>query len=257
MADAPQMVLYEYPLGEVVRRWLRLESLWRRLEEYVALGDTTGIQGAVGVLLDILAVTARVDIRGEILKELDRRRRWIEGYLDQPKVDQSKVGAVHTRLSRCLDELDAAGSNFLQPLRDSEFLANIGLRSTMPGGACSFDLPDYHYWLSRPPEEVVAEMEIWVSRVRTLCHAIIEVLWITRQNAPAEREIARGGMKEVHVKGQSAQLIRIFLPMDSGLLPQISGNNFRCNIHFMRWTGLDSRPVQTGDDVEFQLAICK
>lgn len=257
MVDPRQSVLYEYPLGEITRRWLRLESLWKRLGEYTALGNTMGTHGSLGVLLEILAVTTRNDTRGEILKELDRRSSWIQEFQGQPGVDPSILRTVLDRLTHCRQELDAAGSNFLQPLRDSEFLANISLRSTMPGGACSFDLPDYHHWLSRPQEVVAAEMEIWVSRVRPLCEAINEVLRLTRKNAQSEREVAIGGMYELHTKGQSAQLIRVFLPTDSVLFPQVSGNNFRCNIHFMRWTGLDSRPIHTGEDVEFMLAVCK
>ena len=256
MADDQQMTLYEYPFGELTRRWLRLDYLWQRLGEYNTLGGTIGTHGAVGVLLEILAVTARSDTRGEILKELDRLLLRIRKYQDQPGVDSSILRNVLTRLLRCRDQLDAAGSNFLQPLRDSEFLANIGLRINIPGGACAFDLPDYHHWLSRPREVVAAEMEVWVSRIRPLCEAIKQVLWIIREDTQANMLVAMGGMYEVHTNGQSAHLIRIFLPTDSELFPQVSGNNFRCNIHFLRWTGLESRPVQTEEDVQFRLAIC-
>ena len=55
-------------------------------------------------------------------------------------------------LVRLRADLMNAGSAFLQPLRDSEFLSAIKHRSAIPGGTCEFDLPDYYFWLSQSDE---------------------------------------------------------------------------------------------------------
>jgi len=57
---------------------------------------------------------------------------------------------VLATLVRRREELNAAGANFMQALRDSEFLNAIKHRSAIPGGTCEFDLPDYTHWLNQP-----------------------------------------------------------------------------------------------------------
>ena len=50
--------------------------------------------------------------------------------------------------------------------------------------------------------------------------------------------------------------MRVLLPANAGLYPEISAGQHRFTIRFVRWRGVDARPVQVNQDVRFQLAIC-
>ncbi len=113
-----------------------------------------------------------------------------------------------------------AGSAFLQPLRDSEFLSAIKHRSAIPGGTCEFDLPDYYFWLSQSDEARMRTFNQWLGLLRPLCDAIAELLWLTRQNGRSREEIAKGGTLHITFdRDNPLQLLRISLPGSRRDLP--------------------------------------
>jgi cell division protein ZapD len=154
-------------------------------------------------------------------------------------------------------ELNAIGIAPMQHLRDSEFLNAIKHRSAIPGGTCEFDLPDYAHWLSLSFETRAKALSAWSTNVRPLCDAVVELLWLTRQNTHPRRETAVGGVYQLALdKHMHCQLLRITLPTGSDLFPEISGSHHRCTIRFLKWTDVSARPAQTNDDVPFLLTTC-
>ena len=112
-----------------------------------------------------------------------------------------------------------AGSAFLQPLRDSEFLSAIKHRSAIPGGTCEFDLPDYYFWLAQPDEPRIRTFNQWLGMLRPLCDAVAELLWLTRQNGRTRKEKAQGGTFHITFDRDTPyQLLRISLPVSAGCI---------------------------------------
>ena len=108
-----------------------------------------------------------------------------------------------SNLIRLRSELVSMGANFMQSLRESEFSAAIKHRSAIPGGTCEFDLPDYSFWLSRPAEQRMATFEEWMKVVRPLCDGVLEILWVTRQNARPREEIAPAGQYQINFEREN------------------------------------------------------
>jgi cell division protein ZapD len=54
----------------------------------------------------------------------------------------------------------------------------------------------------------------------------------------------------------SYRLLRVSLPNDSELYPEISGSQHRFTVRFLEWSTIASRAVQTGRDIEFRISIC-
>src|SRR6185312_7469351 len=142
--------IFEQPLNERMRTFLRLDFLNTQAIYHNEKGDPWGSRAAVGSLLDILAIMGRGDVRSDVLKELEHHLSQLNEFQNRPGIDNSRLRAVVANLTRLRTELGAAGSNWLLPLRDSEFLSAIKHRSAIPGGTCEFDLPDYFFWLNRP-----------------------------------------------------------------------------------------------------------
>lgn len=255
--EQPLQVEYEQPLNERMRTFLRLEFLYQQLRFHQRQMDAWSTRAAVNALLEILAITSRGDIRSDVLKELERHMAVIHDYQSKPGADADRVHAIVANLAKLRSDLNAAGVSFMQRLRDSEFLNAIKHRSAIPGGTCEFDLPDYSHWLSLPFEIRAAALADWTSTVQPLCDAVVELLWLTRQNTRPRRETAIGGVFQLNLdRNVPCQLLRITLPGGTELFPEISGSHYRCTIRFLSWTDINMRPVQAINDVPFLLTTC-
>jgi cell division protein ZapD len=255
--ETPSTVDYEQPLNERMRTFLRLEFLYLQLCFHEEQAESWSTRAAVQSLLEILAITARGDVRTDVLKELERHMAVIHEYQARPGADTDRVHTIVANLAKLRTDLNASGITPLQRLRDSEFLNAIKHRSAIPGGTCEFDLPDYAHWLSLPFQLRVSALSDWCANVRPLCDAVVELLWLTRQNTHPRRETATGGVFQLVLDKQlQCQLLRIALPAGSDLYPEISGSHHRCTIRFQRWMDVSARSVQTEQDVPFLLTTC-
>jgi cell division protein ZapD len=240
-----------------MRTFLRLDYLYNQALYHNEKASQWGSRAAVSSLIDILAIATRGDVRAEVLKEIERHLAQLEGFGSKAGVDTGRLRALVNNLTRLRGALSAAGNAYLQPLRDSEFLAAIKHRSAIPGGTCEFDLPDFFFWLNQDAASRTQAFNEWLALLRPLCDAVAEVLWLTRQNGRTRREVAVGGSFAINFDRETQlQLLRICLPHDSGLYPEISGSHHRCSVRFLRWNGLAMRPAQAEEDVPFQLITC-
>src|SRR5580704_630932 len=190
-------IVYEQPLNERMRTFLRLEFLYTQASYHSESPNPWSARAAVSSLLEILAITARGDSRSEVLKELERHVNVLREYQSKTGVDPGRLKSLMSNLVKLRNDLSTVGGNYMGPLRDSEFLSAIKHRSAIPGGTCDFDLPDYSYWLNRPAEVRAAEFDSWLATIRPLCDAIAELLWLTRENARPKTETALGGVFQI------------------------------------------------------------
>jgi cell division protein ZapD len=250
-------VIYEQPLNERMRTFLRLEFLYTQASYHADFPNPWSTRSAVASLLEILAITARGDSRSEVLKELERHVNVLKEYQTKTGVDPSRLKSLMSNLVKMREELSTAGGNFMGPLRDSEFLSAIKHRSAIPGGTCDFDLPDYCFWLTRPADVRTAEFNSWLALIRPLCDSIAELLWLTRQNAKRKSETATGGIYQLTFDRENpCQLVRVTMPPNLDLFPEMSGSQHRCTIRFLTWTNATTRPIHVETDVPFLLTCC-
>src|SRR6202000_1841506 len=225
---APAPVVYEQPLNERMRTFLRLEFLYTQATYHGESASPWSSRPAVSSLLEILAITARGDSRSDVLKELERQANILKEYQSKTGVDPARLKSLMSNLVKLRDDLSSIGGNFMAPLRDSEFLSAVKHRSAIPGGTCDFDLPDYSYWLTRPADTRAAEFNNWLGLIRPLCDGIAELLWLTRQNAKRKTEVALSGVFQLQFdRDNPCQLVRVTLPADTELFPEISGSQHR------------------------------
>jgi cell division protein ZapD len=248
--------LYEQPLSERMRTFLRLEYLYQHLLYHLEHPGAASTRVVIASLLDVVAILGRGDVRGDVLKELERQIFIFDRYQHLPGVDEARLRRVLRNLQELRQRLFAVGSQFLHPVRESEFLAAIKHRSAIPGGTCEFDLPNYSHWLRQPFAQRSADIEFWLQNIRPLCDSIAELLWLLRESGQASERVARNGVYQ-HALGDSVVgLLRVHLPAGSGLYPEISGSHHRFSIRFMQWPETRERATQSTADVHFRLTVC-
>ena len=256
-AHGGRVLVFEQPLNERMRTFLRLDFLYNQALYHNETGSQWGSRAAMTSLIDILAVISRSDLRSDALKEIERQLQSLGEYQARAGVDTQRLKTFITNLGRLRADLMSAGVACQQPLRDSEFLNAIKHRSSIPGGTCEFDLPDYLYWLNEPDELRMHAFNQWLTLLRPLCDAVAELLWLTLHFGRTRQECARGGTFTITFdRDNPLQLLRILLPAASGLYPEVSGSHHRCSLRFLRWNGLSQRATQSTEDVPFQLATC-
>ena len=248
---------FEQPLSERMRTFLRIEFLYQQALFHARDLSGFSARAAVSTLLEILAILSRGDVRGEVLKELERHAGLLSSYSRQPDVDLERIQLLIDNVETLRSALSDSRPQIINAVRESEFLNTIRHRSSIPGGTCMFDLPDYAYWLRLPPAERSEQFEIWAGALRPICDAVSEVLWLTRQACDPVEKIANGGMYQYHMdRNEQPTMVRVIVSPDTGVFPEISAGKHRFTVRFVTWAGIDVRPQQVVDDVPFRLAVC-
>lgn len=250
-------IRFEQPLTERMRTFLRIEFLYRQASFHA--GDPTdfGARAAVASLLEILAIVGRGDVRADVLKELDRHAEVLNQYRRKSGVDVDRLNSLIQDIDALRARLTGTAKQFMTALKENEFLTTIKHRSAIPGGTCMFDLPDYGYWLHRPQRERAEQLADWLGQLKPLCDAVAEVLWLTREASEPAKCVAAGGLYQHNLnRNDQVNLVRVLLPAKAGLFPEISAGQHRFTIRFAQWRGVDQRPAQVTEDVQFMLALC-
>jgi cell division protein ZapD len=251
------LINFEQPLTERMRTFLRIEFLYEQTLFHADEPNDFGARAAITGLLEIVTILGRGDVRTDVIKELERHAGLLGRYRSQPGVDPARLTGLIQNIDTLRQRLAVAGPHILNPLKECEFLNTIRHRSAIPGGTCMFDLPDYGYWLHLPGGERQRQLETWIASLKPLCSAVAEVLWLTREATEAAEQVATGGFHQHNFdRSEQANLVRVLLPSDAGIYPEISAGQHRFTVRFLRWRSVDERPLQVNQDIRFLLAIC-
>ncbi len=249
------LITYEYPLTEKIRTLLRLEDLFERVRHFLVKTDALDHHVVLITLFEIMEVASRADLKSDLLQELERQKQVLNSFRSNPDVAQEALTQVITDIETALAALFKMTGKIGQYLRENEWLMSIKQRTGIPGGACEFDLPSYHYWLHRDSAQRSADLAAWIMPLYPLSDGTDIVLRLLREGGKPTRQVAPQGTFSQMLGGRTSQMVRIRLPRDSQVIPEISANKYALNVRFTVF-GTDPRPRLTETDVEFELAFC-
>jgi cell division protein ZapD len=246
------VITYEYPLNERIRTLLRLESLFDRANHFLARDeDSRDHHAALLTLFEILEVASRADLKSDLLQELERQKQILVGFRNNPQIAENVLKQVLADIERTSAALFAMAGKIGQYLRENEWLMSIKQRTGIPGGACEFDLPSYHFWLNRDSPRRNADLQAWISPLLPINEAASIVLKLLREGGRPVKHVAHLAVFSQMMGGKSSQLVRIRLPRGSQYIPEISANRYALNVRFAT---LGNRVCEA--DVEFELTFC-
>lgn len=251
-----EITVFEHPLNEKCRTWLRLSHLFEQFEFHTPHGEEWHARAAMSALLDIATVLARADIKSELLKELERYRQSLSRMADTPGVDTDRLKHILQNLQQSCQGVRDVNGQLAQSLRSNEFLSSIVQRSSIAGGSFDFDLPQYHYWLQMPQEERSMQLDAWRHEVTAVQDAVELLLAMIRNSAVPTEEQARNGFYQRSLPGNViAQLVRVSIPSNAGIYAEVSGGKHRFSIRFMNCNDWQ-HPAQVDENIPFALHIC-
>ena len=248
--------IYELPLNERIRTLLRLEFLFQQARYSMRGYSVWDSRATITHILDIMNIMSRIDLRSELIKELERQTSALLAISSRPGVDPSILEDTLKKLATYTHNLKSVQNHSSHELNNIELLKLIRQRDSIPGGSCDFDIPIYHFWLKQQPEQRIEILESWLGQLDNYRLSIGVILGLLRESAINTPVIAEQGFYQQALDTSvHFQLIRVILPSDAEFYAEMSGGKHRFSVRFMMPVS-GERPSPCPNDIEFQLSCC-
>ncbi|RXJ72472.1 cell division protein ZapD [Veronia nyctiphanis] len=241
--------LYEHPLNEQVRVYLRLEHLLNQLDQAGEMLSPHDAYVFFKSLFDLMEILEQVQIKGDLAKDLDKLKIKLENWAGVPGVDRERLDILITRTAQLQQSL-LQSPRLGQSLKADKFLSGIRQRFNIPGGTCSFDLPILHHWQSLPLVQRQSDTQRWQDSLRSLKNALGLWLSITRESVGPISSNVRNGFFQQDI--ENASLLRIFISPEHQCYPLISAHKSRFAMRFMPF----DETVEVAENMALKIAIC-
>jgi len=248
--------IYELPLNERIRTLLRLEFLFQQARYSMRGYSLWDSRATISSIMEIMNIISRIDLRSELVKELERQSKALMAISASPNVDSSILDETLSKLKNYTQTLRAMPKALHADLSNNELLKTIRQRASVPGGTCEFDMPAYNFWLKQEPEQRIQLLETWLSHLEHYRLSIDLVLRLLREsaiNTPLKAE--EGFYQQALDTGTPFQLIRVILPEKSVYFAEISGGKHRFSVRFML-PAFSEKATPTYETIDFQLSCC-
>jgi len=250
-------ILYEQPLNERIRTFLRLEYLFKQAAYHLPRESEWDSRATLTCILEILEIFGNTNLKSETLKELERHSANLKRHEQNPDVDHAQLNSLLTEIHARMDGMHRVNGQIANDLKASEFLVSVRKRCAIPGGTCDFDVPAFHYWLQQPAMDRTRDLAHWLGNFDAIGQAIQLILKLTRNSMAMQLTLASGGIYQRNLDpNRPCQLVRIALAPDRPYFAELSGGRHRFTARFMKFSTADARAIQTDEDVEFELACC-
>lgn len=249
------MLLFEYPLKEHIRGFLRLETLFCQFERNRLATHADSHLHALKLFIEILEILERGDTRSELIKELARLSEKFTLLKENPSVDSGKLDNFLNQIEQLHQWVLKYQGKFGEKIRKSPFMDSIKHRLSIPGGACSFDCPDLYLFLNSPHRDRQLKLKTWLNDIKAVKTSIEVILRIIRDSGQWVDKQALLGSFMIDTAENPAQLLRIKINESSGMFPEFSCGKHRSSIHFMQFDDLHKK-IPLRDDIDFKLACC-
>lgn len=256
MVTEVDKITFEQPINEHVRLCLRLEHLFKQIDDNLALDTEWGSRIALSAIIEILNVIDRPDLKTKFSKALSQHSTKLSQLEKSPQVNRDKLREVLNEIDRLVETLFSMPGKIGQNLRENDFLNTIRQYSYNPGGACNFCLPAYQLWLRQPSTTRVQTLNSWLKHFVNLRDAVYLLLRLIRNSATSTQQLAREGFYQQALDpNDPCELVRVTLPANMGIYPEISVGRHRMSVRFLL-ENLHERPKQLQNDIVFDLSCC-
>lgn len=253
-----RMISYEQPLNEKMRLFMRLELLMQRFRYHVSANpQPENTVAALQLLLELYNLSARLDVKSEILKEIDRMGQAIRLLMRSEDADIARLDTVLERLNYHSDVLYQQRGQLGQHLKNHMFFNNLRQRSSLPGGLNGFDIPLFQYWQEQPVNVRLDDLQEWVAPYVPADVAVHDILHVMRNFGERQQEVAKEGFFQSALESRKPyQMMVVELPDSVDYYPEISAGKQRFTLRFVNADMLADRGKQINKDVYFDLVLC-
>jgi cell division protein ZapD len=243
------MLIFDYPLNEKNRSYLRFEFLFIQIKKSMSFAHESDALAFFKALFELLELSERSEIRNDLLKDLEQLAAQMKSWLSYKQVD-------HHAIRELLKEIEQLNSALLsmpkQPhfFKSSRFLTSLKQRFSIPGGCCNFDLPQYHFWSAGDLTKRQQDAQKWFYHFTSLEKALALFLKIKRSQGVCSEQTAENGFYQG--EAENSGFITIKVKKEQAVYPMISGHKNRFSVRFIS----AQDPSNSTLNIPFQQIIC-
>lgn len=245
-------ILYEHPLNERIRNYLKLEQLFKQVKSCAVSDILINHQVFFSALFAIIDTLERTDMRGDLIKDLEKLQHNLVVWSQAPDIDSSLLEDNLRDTVALVSQLRMNNQSWAH-LKENMLLASLKQRFAIQGGNSSFDLPQLQFWLHRPKTQITKDIDQWLLLLKNINSSLTLVLKFIRQRAEFISIETDSGFYQD--SGEGLILLRIKIDQNAQYFPTISGNKFRYSIRFMLPCEQQGRRY-SNQATEFELARC-
>lgn len=248
------IAIYEFPLCEKVRNYLRLEQLFKQLDHTATFDSEFECLHFFDVLFTLMDLLERLDVRTDFIRDIDVHEKNLVHWSSHPNIDSAALEGALSTLHRLLSELKRT-NKLGSSLKDDRFLGSIRQRFSIPGGATSFDLPHLFCWLKQSKDVRNKDITMWVNQLALVRESITLLMQYLRERGRYEEVVGTNGFYQ-GVVTDKIDLIRVRCSNSQGYFPVLSGNKYRYGIRFMQLVPDEGTAGGVPSDIKFDIACC-
>ncbi|WP_068544846.1 cell division protein ZapD [Thalassotalea crassostreae] len=245
-------ILYEHPLNERIRNYLKLEQLFVQARSCLAQEFSSSHTLFFNALFAILDTLDRTDVKGDIIKDLEKLEHNLLAWSKSPEIN-SKALQLNLEQTRSLATTLRSKQTTWAKLKDEKFLDSMRKRFTLQGAYCGFDFPAMIFWLNQPPIFIQQDVDNWLASISVIEQSLVLILKFIRQRSEFQDITVENSFYQDNGEG----LLLLRMEMDDGIdfFPSVSGNRYRYTIRFMELCE-EKGQQYVSEKVSFKLAKC-
>ncbi len=250
------MAVYQQPLNEKIRLFMRLSYLIKRFNHHLEDPTPTNCQAAIMVLLELYNLSSRLDVKNAALHVLDIQTQAVRQVEGMPGVDSTRAHRILEKLDEKSKRLYSFRGQLGQQLKAHNFLNILKQRASIAGGINDLDVPLFNYWLNKDAEARVKDLRDWGRPYEIAFEAIELLMDLIYQGKDESEAVAEGGFFQATLSPDvDYQILSIELDDDEKLYPEISAGKQRFSIRFVDASNLEEKGKQIIRDVKFKLTL--
>lgn len=250
------MAVYEHPLNEKTRLFMRLSYLIKRFNFHLENPSPENCQAAIVVLLELYNLSSRLDVKNAALHVLDVQTQAVKLAEGLDGVDKGRVKRILEKLEEKSKRLYSFRGQLGQHLKTHNFLNILKQRGSIAGGVNDLDVPIFNHWLNLPEEHRVNDLRSWARPYEIAFEAVELLMALIYQGIETSEAVAKGGFYQATLSHEiDYQIISIGLEENAEIYPEISAGKQRFSVRFVDASNLEEKGKQIVEDVNFTLTL--
>lgn len=242
------IISFDHPLSERVRSFIRINHLFCRFMHTLQGDDPCQHHIAISSLFEIMECSSRVELKRDMLQELERQRQVLNHSASNPE--------LLLRINKAAQDLQEVQQKFGQHIRDNEWLMAMKQRMSIAGGSTPVEFPSYYFWQQQHPDKRREDLIRWSQAMMPTYHAAELLLEILRHQSSMVDCQAKLGNYQHNSLIHNMHLLTIELDIKENALPEVAANKYFTHIRFLSANQEHMRGAIVERDIPFRMKIC-
>ena len=241
--------IYEEPVDERIRKFLKLENYFLKLNYHKNIDTTFDSFSALSNIIMIYNILSRVEVKSELIREIDFQKTRYQEYIKIENSDKIKLSSLMEKQDYILNNLHNLKLNYLNDFNNDEFF-QFCIKHFETNSS------ELDYWLTRDHAIRLNQLNLWLELLKPIESSIIFCLDILRRSSDTNEICAKKGFHLVKINNEKKiRLLRITMQSDNYYFPRISIGPQRATITFMMLNETN-KFVQLKENVSFVMDLC-